>query len=70
VQAPANVRLRFAFVPLPKAAALERSKGARRNAMRSKLRQQIRNPHDMSDLLVYQLVSGVTRGDDLEEPNT
>ena len=28
----------------------------------------IRNPHDIADLLSYQLISGVTPGDDLERP--
>jgi allophanate hydrolase subunit 2 len=70
VQAPASADLRFAFVPLPKAAELERSEGARRDTLHRNLRPLIRNPHDMPDLLAYQLVSGVTRGDDLEGPNT
>ena len=70
VQAPANASLRFTFVTLPEAAALERSEAARRDALRSKLRPLIRNPHDMPDLLAYQLVSGMTRGDELEGPST
>ncbi|MFU8898932.1 MAG: urea amidolyase, partial [Roseinatronobacter sp.] len=70
VQAPANASLCFTFVPLPEAAALERLEAARRDALRSKLRPLIRNPHDMPDLLAYQLVSGVTRGDELEGPST
>jgi 5-oxoprolinase (ATP-hydrolysing) subunit C len=66
VQAPAGAELRFAFVPLDEARALERTEATRRAGLRQALRLRIRDPHQMSDLLSYQLVSGVTCGDDLE----
>jgi allophanate hydrolase len=68
VQAPVGAALRFTFVELSAAVALERAEAARRLGLRANLRPLIRNPHDMPDLLAYELVSGVTRGDDLEEP--
>ncbi|WP_071795357.1 biotin-dependent carboxyltransferase family protein [Natronohydrobacter thiooxidans] len=66
VQAPAGADLRFRFIPLQEAIALERAETARRADLRADLRPLIRDPHDMADLLAYQLISGVTRGDDLE----
>jgi len=66
VQAPQGAALKFAFVDLEQAVALERAEGARRAGLRGGLRPMIRDPHDMPDLLAYQLISGVTRGDDLE----
>ncbi|MGY6703555.1 5-oxoprolinase subunit C family protein [Roseinatronobacter sp.] len=66
VQAPQGAALKFAFVDLEQAVALERAEGARRAGLRGGLRPMIRDPHDMADLLAYQLISGVTRGDDLE----
>lgn len=70
VQAPAGAALSFAFVTLEQAVALERAEGARRAGLRGGLRPMIRDPHDIADLLAYQLVSGVTRGDDLERDDT
>lgn len=66
VQAPAGAELRFRFIPLNDAVALERTEATRRAGLRADLRPLIRDPHDMADLLAYQLISGVTRGDDLE----
>lgn len=69
-QAPAGAALRFRFVTLSEAVALERAEDKRRAGLRGALRPLIRDPHDIADLLAYQLVSGVTRGDDLEERET
>lgn len=66
VQAPQGAVLKFTFVSLEQAVALERAEGARRAGLRGGLRPLIRDPHDIADLLAYQLISGVTRGDDLE----
>lgn len=66
VQARAGAELRFCFVPLEEAVALERAETKRRAGLRSAAYPMIRDPHDMADLLAYQLISGVTRGDDLE----
>ncbi len=66
VQAPASAALQFEFVSLEEAVALERAEAARRAELPQQLRPLIRDPHDIRDLLAYQLISGVTRGDDLE----
>lgn len=66
VQAPRDAPLQFQFVTLEDAVALERAERARRAELRGKLRPLLRDPRDMPDLLAYQLVSGVTCGDDLE----
>ena len=66
VQAPAGAELWFSFVSLEDAVALETAEAARRVGLRGATRPLIRDPHDIADLLAYQLVSGVTRGDDLE----
>lgn len=66
VQARAGAALRFAFVTLEEAVTLERAEATRRAALPGAVRPLIRDPHDMPDLLAYQLVSGVTAGDDLE----
>ena len=66
VQAPAGAELRFAFVTLDEAVAAERAEAARRADLPQSIHPLIRDPHDMADLLAYQLISGVTRGDDPE----
>lgn len=66
VQAPAGAELRFNFVSLDEARALEAAETMRRARLRDGLRPLIRDPHDIADLLAYQLISGVTCGDDLE----
>lgn len=66
VQAPAHADLHFTFVSLDDAITLERAEANRRDELGRAVRPLIRNPHDMPDLLAYQLVSGVTRGDELE----
>ena len=67
VQAPPDAPLRFSFVTLDEADAIERDHAARIDALPASLRPLIRDPRDMPDLLGYQLVGGVTRGDDLEQ---
>ncbi len=66
MQAQAGASLRFAFVSLAEADALEQAHAVRLQALRDSLRPLVRDPRDMADLLAYQLVSGVTCGDDLE----
>jgi allophanate hydrolase subunit 2 len=66
VQAPPGCELWFRFVPLDEAIALEQAEAARRAGLRGTLRPLIRDPREIADLLAYQLISGVTCGDDLE----
>ncbi|TVP72715.1 MAG: biotin-dependent carboxyltransferase [Rhodobacteraceae bacterium] len=66
VQAPPEAALHFTFVSLQEAVQIERTEAARRETLGKSLRPLLRDPHDMADLLAYQLISGVTCGDDLE----
>ena len=66
VQAPAGAALRFSFVSLEDAVRLERQEAARRAGLRRTLRPLVRDVHAIADLLAYQLISGVTCGDELE----
>jgi allophanate hydrolase len=66
VQAPPGAVLRFRFIPLDEAVTVERAEARRRAALRADVRPLRRDPRRMPDLLSYQLISGVTRGDDLE----
>lgn len=70
VQAPIGAGLWFSFVSIEDAVALEQDEAMRRAGLRRGLRPLIRNPHDIADLLAYQLISGVTRGDELEREGT
>ncbi len=66
VQAPPKAPLQFQFVTLDEAVVLERAEAERRASLGMSMEPLIRDPHDIADLLAYQLISGVTRGDDLE----
>lgn len=66
VQAPPGSDLGFSFVSLADAVTLEQAEAKRRAGLRRAVRPLIRDPHDIADLLAYQLVSGVTCGDELE----
>lgn len=55
------------FVTLEEGAALERAEATRRAGLGRLLQPLVRDPRDMPDLLSYQLVSGVTAGNELEE---
>lgn len=63
-QAPPDAPLRFRMVTLDEAIAAERQAAARRADLRHGIEPLVRNPHDMADLLAYQLISGVTAGRD------
>ncbi|MFN3937554.1 MAG: biotin-dependent carboxyltransferase family protein [Gemmobacter sp.] len=67
VQAPPAAALRFRFVSLAEAVAAERAEADRRARLRHDVRPLFRDPADVHDLLTYQLISGVTAGDDMEE---
>lgn len=66
VQAPAGAAIAFRFVTLDEAVSLELSETRRRAGLRSSLRPRTRSLHEVADLMSSQLISGVTRGDDLE----
>lgn len=70
VQAPADAALSFRFIPIEEAVAAERAEALRRADLSRDLRPLIRDPHDIPDLLAYQLISGVTRGDEFERTMT
>lgn len=60
--------LRFQRVTLAEADALARPRAARLASLRAACHPLRRDPRDMPDLLSYQLISGVTAGDDLDPP--
>ena len=67
-QAAAGTALQFRFVTVEEA---DQSARTRTDTLRDLTRlcqPAIRDPHDIADLLRYQLISGATRGDDLEGP--
>ncbi|OOY25616.1 urea amidolyase [Thioclava sediminum] len=68
-QAAPGTKLRFKAVTLDEADALAPRWETQLQAQRAKLRPLIRDPHDIHDLLGYQLISGVTVGRELEEEN-
>ena len=65
-QARPGAELRFRFVTLDEAVAIERREAEARHTLRARITPLIRDPSDIADLLSYQLVGGVTAGDDLE----
>lgn len=65
-QARPGDQLRCNFVTLEAAVEIERRAATHARTLGNRLRPLIRDPHRMHDLLSYQLISGVTAGDDLE----
>jgi allophanate hydrolase len=65
VQAPPEAELNFVLLSLEDAVAAERAEARRRDGLGAALYPLIRDPRLMPDLLAYQLVGGVTAGDDL-----
>ena len=65
-QCPANAALRFAFISLDEAVAVQKRELQRQNQLHQTVERLIRDPRDMADLLSYQLISGVTAGADPE----
>ena len=63
-QAAAGVALKFRFIALEEAVALERSEAERRKGLGSLCFPLIRDPRTMSNLLSYQLISGAIAGED------
>lgn len=65
-QAQAGKGLQFKMVDLDTADANTPDEADLLVALRSKVQPSLRDPHDIADLLSYQLISGMTAGDDLE----
>ncbi|WP_299839400.1 biotin-dependent carboxyltransferase family protein [uncultured Paracoccus sp.] len=66
-QAPPGARIRFLRIGLDQADGLYRDEVQLLRETASRCRNLVRDPAQMADLLSYQLVGGVTRGDELEE---
>ena len=66
-QAAPGAHLRLRFVPAEEALATERRAAEARAALRRRLRPLTRDPHDIRDLLSYQLISGAIAGTPEEE---
>ncbi|MHA6324075.1 5-oxoprolinase subunit C family protein [Roseivivax sp. CAU 1753] len=65
-QAAAGAAITFTFIGLDAAIGIERREAARRKGLKATVRPLVRSPQDIADLLSYQLIGGVTAGDDLE----
>jgi allophanate hydrolase len=63
-QAAPGARLRFRLVTPEEGTAIERAAAALRKGLRRAVRPLLRDPHDIRDLLSYQLIGGVTAGHD------
>ena len=66
-QAPPGAHLRFEMVSLEAAERLWRPEAGLIGALSQRLCPLLRDPHDISDLLSYQLISGAVAGDEGEE---
>ena len=69
-QAAPGTQLTFRFITLDEAVEIERKERAGIAELPRRVYPLIRDPHDIADLLAYQLVGGVTAGDDLEPEGT
>lgn len=65
-QARPGAALRFCFVTLEDAVAIDARMRAHLEGLRGAVRPLVRDPADIRDLLSYQLISGVTAGRDPE----
>ena len=65
VQARPGEVIRFTFISLDEAVAIQQRSADLRSSLSNSLLPLIRDPSSISDLLSYQLISGVTAGDDL-----
>ena len=63
-QTPSGAKVCFEFVTLDEAVDIERRVQTARSTLALGLTPLIRDPHDISDLLSYQLISGVVAGDE------
>ena len=65
-QATPGTHLTFSELTLEEADALYRSEGDTLKSLRKLVQPLRRDPHDIPDLLSYQLIGGVVRGDETE----
>jgi len=65
-QTAPGTMLQFTLLDIAQADATAQSDADLLRTLRQACQPLIRDPHDIADLLRYQLVSGVTAGDDLE----
>ena len=65
-QAAAGAVLRFAFIDIAQGRDIDARERRRIAALRGAVRPLLRDPATIRDLLSYQLISGVTAGDDLD----
>lgn len=65
-QAAPGTSLQFRFVSLARADQLYMTPPRRLESLRDAVQPLVRDPHDIADLLRYQLIGGITAGDDLE----
>ncbi len=63
-QAPPGAALRFEMLDLDQADALWQPEAALLPALTARREPLLRDPHDIADLLSYQLISGVVAGDE------
>lgn len=62
VQTPVGADLKIRFVPLEEAVEIERREAKSRSAYLKSAEPLVRNPHEIKDLLSYNLVGGVVDG--------
>ena len=67
-QAAPGTPLQFSFLSVAEADATATSLDGSLPAITKMCQPMVRDPHDIADLLGYQLISGATLGDDLERP--
>ena len=65
-QAAPGTALQFRMLSVEEADATVQSQATQLASLRAACQPLIRDPHDIADLLGYQLISGMTTGDDLE----
>lgn len=65
-QAPAGAELQFRFIEIEEAVELEREDAASQAALPRMIKPLIRDPHTMTDLLSYNLISGMITGNEFD----
>lgn len=65
-QAPAGAELQFRFISIEEAVELERETAAVQACLPRMLKPLIRDPHTMTDLLSYNLISGMIAGNEFD----